>query len=70
MKAKTCPPITLPVDRFCIGHPLCAGSTTVTTDDPVLAACVREIDRDLCELAWISKGHVPYLGTQAVACPW
>ena len=30
---------------FVFGHPLCAGSASVTTDDPVLVACVKEIDR-------------------------
>ena len=29
---------------FVFGHPLCAGSASVTIDDPVLVACVKEID--------------------------
>ena len=49
VKAKNCLPVTLPVDRFCVGHPPCAGSASVTTDDPLLAACVREIDRSAKE---------------------
>ena len=30
---------------FVFGHPLCEGSASVTTDDPVLVACVTEIER-------------------------
>ena len=31
---------------FVFGHPLCEGSASVTTDDPVLVACVTKIERN------------------------
>ena len=36
---------------FVFGHPLCAASASVTTDDPVLVACVTEIDRLYIEIS-------------------